>query len=569
MSRLVGLCLIVASLFGVTPLSAQSGDMQVFVFDLPDHLFASRRSAPFDATLPLVAALRSPECAELEDGPIEREQVLELVHELIAPESWEQDGADISLQEKGLLVINRPEVAAQIPAFLAQFESQVSHDCRVQIYRLEKPRESGRLQPEEVVAALKNGATLISALRLSAGRGLEFGAGRNIPFISKYYVEVAQKATVSDPVMAEVRVGLRGNVVARPVPGGGIFVRVGLRDATMVEMKSLKVASQGASILQSPTVDSDTFFGSAVLESGAAFVMSAQHGSRRSTFLIRATHRPATIAADASFGFLPLGAMGFRLGEHPEFQLSASDSSEKALVFVEHEGRVPFSKDSLIESVKRVVDPQWDEIEHNRFDELGSSLYVRHEGKKVSAAATIMARLHRAVIKNVDVDLCLVNLDDEKERAMRLGSAGPDAASLAAHADERFAFSLVTGDRTRSVFGREKLQIRDYDAEIAEASTNLAVKVQTQFEGYALELECAGLSQNQASISGELVVRRAASAVRSFDFEVGGNDWGKTASISATRPVKSGFVLNGAYFRGEWQLVGVQDGVALLIRIRR
>ena len=150
-------------------------------------------------------------------APFEVDFFIDIMRQVIEPETWDSvEGADIQVKNNRLFINNLPRVHKKITPFLAAMRRAADRNLRVEI--LAVPMEKGdtallRNRPRELTDAEANALLdrepLASAtLRCRSGQEVSQRVGREVSYLQDYDVEIAQEATIGDPIRQSVLEGL-------------------------------------------------------------------------------------------------------------------------------------------------------------------------------------------------------------------------------------------------------------------------------------------------------------------------------------------------------------------------
>lgn len=166
----------------------------------PSNLFASRTVTP--------------ELVEYEAcAPAEIDVIMELIRELVAPESWDSiEGADIQPKGSRLLIHTIGAVHAQIPILLNQLRSYLAVQVAVEVVALPVPKEIYALlasRPRELTpedAARLEAVAPLGSIRLVCfdGQQVVQRIGQTRTYLADYKGKIAQSAAIGQPIRAQV-----------------------------------------------------------------------------------------------------------------------------------------------------------------------------------------------------------------------------------------------------------------------------------------------------------------------------------------------------------------------------
>jgi hypothetical protein len=151
---------------------------------------------------------------------LDLDQVIEMLKEA-SPGEWEGEKATISAIRNHLVATNRPEVLNRSAALLAGVEREVL-DARVAEVTVVGIPDAGSLlelplrgaPPPADLAVLASSGTVLTRLTvpLVSSRTGWFLRGTESTMLEDYEVEIAQSASIADPVMRRTFSGITGSI---------------------------------------------------------------------------------------------------------------------------------------------------------------------------------------------------------------------------------------------------------------------------------------------------------------------------------------------------------------------
>ncbi len=187
-----------------------------------------------DAEVPHVDLIPSkfqwPERQEVESNSgLEQDQIAELIRMVIEPETWDSiEGADVTVMNNRILVVNIPRVQKKIAPLLDTLRSELTRELRVEIVAIPMLPEdeallSSRMRDltEDETNRLMAREPLASAsLVCRSGQQVTSQMGAEVNYLRDYEVEIAQEATIGDPLAATAFSGCAVTVRAFLDAGG-------------------------------------------------------------------------------------------------------------------------------------------------------------------------------------------------------------------------------------------------------------------------------------------------------------------------------------------------------------
>jgi len=202
---------------------------------IPDH------PQPLEDLVPSKYQPPAKECPSEPWRWFEIDVLTELIRANVEPESWEAEGAGIELRNTRLFVRTIPRVHEKIAKLLAwcraTLDRRVAVDVAVVPVREGDAallQDASGLTPE-VAARLR--AQALGTVTLAGWEGQRLGgrAGREISYVQDYDVELAEGASIGDPIRGEVFAGCTAQVLACLDGGEGAILECRIELARIAE----------------------------------------------------------------------------------------------------------------------------------------------------------------------------------------------------------------------------------------------------------------------------------------------------------------------------------------------
>ncbi len=343
----------------------------------------------------------------------------------------------------------------------------------------------GRAPQKAVLTALETAAFLAEAPLIFAAEGVgrsdapfALRGGRVLPFVADYSVEVAQKSSISSPVVAHIRLGLRATAAAYSLPNNKVLARVGgVYSEAPEAMRSFPAGDPlRFGEIQSPEPVSTGMSGAAVLESGGSFVAGGTAAG--GVWLVQATRGGGPTGNDLH----PVAGM-----IRNRFELTGLDSGIAGDPFDglftgddgdEGSGASPVAFENLLALC----------ASRFRTGEAGLTLtqsgllVVKGTPEVKDEVGRLLPELAETLLRNCAVELRFGVVDAGK--AAKLAAGTTDAALLPS--GRMFATALA-GERIRLFMGAENAFLSAAEAEIAQESSLLDPIVRVRFQGVVFE----------------------------------------------------------------------------------
>lgn len=474
--------------------NTQAGPLGMFPMSSGLYPWTSERD--FSVDYPAGAALP-------EDGEqlIDPDRILEVIHQLAfarGDDDWE-DRVRIEMHGSNMIVRAAPEELERVRRALAYIEDWARARVALRVYFLQAD-ESASVPTGIVPAAewrrLTQGADGVQVLGSYSGtcvadRTTVIGETNEQAYVSDYDVEVAQSASIADPIETVLRTGRQVVVRAARTTSGRISLEVGLDVVHSEGMRRAAMRAANVGDVEVPELEARRLGFHAVIPDGGAVITS--FGETGSYAVVTAS----TAARQASRGRAGnvREGVGFRLlptrlltGYHVPFRFRPanllddyrrtgtmySDMGD----FSEGEGEEFLAIDSLIELLREnVLRDEGDERE--TFDAHHDTIVGVSSEARLDAVENFLVGLESLRDRNVSIGLSLYHVEGE----------GRDARSLAdREAHVTCQITALHGSGAAVVVGREHAFVKGYDVEIAQSAQIADPAVLHCFSGLALNL---------------------------------------------------------------------------------
>lgn len=226
-------------------------------------------------------------------------ELLDLLSQILGDE-LRREGREMLVEGDGLTVLAPPPLQQQVRAILDGLEQALAGtlSVRVDVLRLavgaSEPTTAALLTEEEaqrlVTSLAGSGAQQrTTTLQLTAGRTAVVDDWRTQTYLGDYDVEIAAGIVAFDPIMTEVRTGVRLALRALALPGGaalsvlqvgatplGLEVREYEASGTMTQAEAPPITLPGPTLLESPVVAQSGFACDTFLPDGKALVLTLE-----------------------------------------------------------------------------------------------------------------------------------------------------------------------------------------------------------------------------------------------------------------------------------------------------
>ena len=574
---LIVTCLLLALV--AAPALAQEPSLAVRSFDGMALLTRSFMETPFDGGLPLRAVYHSGD--DDRDGHflLEPEQLVDLIRENIAYESWDQDGRWLELSSGKIIASNTPEVLSQVAKFIDYVGKAVGRRTVLEIYRLPPTalvngatHELGASETKDILD--QSGVSLVGRMDVPDGPVARLRTGSGTSFIGDYEVEVAESATISDPVRYVAPEGLDFRVRALAGPSGQSLLQIVLRSGSLSKMQTTTSAAPGLGQIQLPTSDSFVASATGLVSSGGSVLLGAGNGRQHEIYLVRASWKAEPQGIIPGLQIVPLGALAAtsmalsapRLGDE---QLSAGPIYPWG---DEVEPRCLIEVDRLIELTKSTVNPAWDEEAHRRIDPLHHRfMVIRAEPEQTRKARAIIERMHATMARNITVEL---RAGIVTSKAARQAAAEGASESLMASLSTQAMTTTIPNHDFRVILGTETAFVKDYDVEIAKNSVAFDPIISTLFSGLVWTGRADPMQDGRIGLAGTMINRTRKNSLERFSVPHPLEDKKSAAVLHIPRAGQSQRQLREVLDRDQWTLLhvaaipGGDESLVVMVRVR-
>lgn len=422
-------------------------------------------------------------------------ELLDLLNQILGDE-LRREGREMLVEGGSLSVLAPAALQQQVRALLEGLEQALAGAATLRLDFLplaEGAPEPATLLGEDeaqklVAAAGAGGAARSLTVELSAGRTAVLEAGRSVPFLFDFDVEIAQGVAVFVPVMAETSTGLRLAVRASAAPGGTALALLvqsselrALRTlgldiegtVTLTDKPPYKI--QGPELLQAPEVDLVSFACDTFLPDGKAlaFTFESVLAGKKSRQLLL-LRRPAGTLSSYLVRAIPgsnrsLVVLDSGLFRGPRFTTEVGLAHEHTTAGL-HSPRV----DSALsfETSGFLID--WLKARFSIWRPFGPWILIVTDPAWDRDAAAQLDRL----VKGLKPRTALT----EASLTLALGSTRPVRARL----------PILEGSQAGLVVGYGRTSITGYSAEVAQSAAVHDPNVGALFDGLACSLSTRG-----------------------------------------------------------------------------
>jgi len=443
------------------------------------------------------------------------EALAEIVRRAVGDARFEAAGRSVVAVRGGLLVRQTPENHERVRRVLALLESAASRRVEVEILLLElAPGATGKiaavLSSEERSALLRDAAVkALGSFTASGpfGARLALGTQRETRILADYDVEIAEDASIADPVVELVRDGLSASVRVLPCGGGALDVEATAEIAALDDpIRSLALDAPRLGRVDLPADTCARAAGTAVVPAGGSLALVARGTAGRTGASLAVIVTPRAVGPDLA----PLRDAQDGATEARVVELGPALYPPRAFQSLPARGVAWIDRSTLFEG--RFSEASDGRVDTNGFEvgegipqELGAgqgddSSFVAPlpgrralllgDGDAAQRTASVVDALLEARRGTIEVTLALVTVPAGAERAVDAG------ALLAAARAERedgayFVVPIVPGDRAAVVLGRESAFVSDYDVEVAQKAQIADPQIAFAFTGAAAEVRAS------------------------------------------------------------------------------
>lgn len=235
----------------------------------------------------VVDTLSSQGFGEIDRRPLEVDVVMDWLRNTVQPESWDQEGVQMSSRASKLVVIQEPAVLDEVARQLTNLRLAIAPRLRVRCVAWRPPEASESMAPtrltvnatKELLRSVASGSLGdvvhdASTVCRSGGR-VRLGVSEWLDYQPDVEAEVAEKASIRDPKVEALALGR--DFWLQPVVGPqqrGIVVTGIVRDRQIAELERRTLTELGPVSLEAARVDQATSAYSVWLEDGGAYRQS-------------------------------------------------------------------------------------------------------------------------------------------------------------------------------------------------------------------------------------------------------------------------------------------------------
>ncbi len=489
-STWIVLSLLLLSSFGAASLAA-GDDVEMRRYDLGALVLPRwNEEAPLlGANAPMYAAA-SAEPPEPE-AYLSADEVVELVRSLVDRASWDElDGAELSVNGATLVARNRGTTLDEVGAFLAALSAAARGGLDLQVQVLSAPTPSWPSAPDGAEQAASG--TLV----------LPFGARRvltdteRVSFVADYDVEIAQGSEIADPIVVTADQGLAVEAVAHPASDGQrALLDLFLQWARYGKSRTMDTGVDEEYLprpyrsdermrngrIELPQYDHVQAHVSTFVGADGTFSVPVVVGGR--TLELRGSvsrfDNPPVPSA-VSVGALAARPFHLRFGIPGEVDRPDRFAPR---AYRETEEPAPLDADSLLEGIRRDVDPEVWESEGVVADRFRGKIFLSAPDRARENARTYVAAREAEALRPVRVDLQVFSTagaipPGPGRQVPREGATLLDAGRL----------ETLSGRAASLLAGNTANYLADYDVEVAQESRIADPIIGQAFDGLVLNL---------------------------------------------------------------------------------
>ncbi len=397
-----------------------------------------------------------------------------------------------SSEEQGLFVLRASEeIHARFARSLRALERESSRAARVRLVALPGSvlRDEGRrvLDPADVAARLRatHGARVFeTVVRLGQTAPIESVARE--AFVMDYDAEVAQGASIADPVIGTLTTGLLGSVRVDGATGGRLLLRMQGRTSRLsdADLPVVDIGSQDAGRVHLPCTIFSACAATAVVPSGGGILVGACEGSD-GVFLVTVTEESLAEEARPE-GLLPaaelllprrrtvlLGPADPRPTDTPgELRVDTGDDDE--------DQSPRLTRNDLIERLRlETRDGDMDDILY-QIAEAGTVICTPGAKGLPARVREVLETAARDRARTITIELRAGHV------AAGAADSQEDAAAIAASLGTCIAATAVAGDDFAAITGSQTAYVKDHDVEIAQDASTGDPVIASVFTGLAV-----------------------------------------------------------------------------------
>ena len=414
----------------------------------------------------------------------------DLIHDVL-DEDWRDASLTVEAVAGFLRVEGDARIHGQVEEILAEVGDHLTRMVELEVFVLPASAiapETGAVLTAAQADALIAAAEPLEHSRKSArlGQRVRLGGEGVVARLYDYDVEVAQKARIADPVITVVRDGIEVGAIARAELDGGILLRAwGRHVEPDPGPRRLTLEHFAGVFLEVPEAVSTLCVGSAVISDGGGLLLG-HDWSPDGFWLIRARHgNPERVETGGGSIFLPLSGLAATplVVPSPWLPKAAPSGGWEQPDPPLHRQLYDAYETAL--SAEDLHDRVQEQVEQN--DPGGSvvlldhTLYVRGSPALLDGSVDTVRELSAALSsETVEIDVRLGLVEPKAAREL-VAMERPEV--LAERLKHRLIGACRLGDTLLVVGGRERLYLKDHDAEIAQASAILDPILGNVFEG--------------------------------------------------------------------------------------
>lgn len=494
---MIALTLLLAA---IAPVGAQEGDLTLRMYDI--SAITAPRFEYFGRSLgvpPMEWAEQ--ESPDSEPSPfLEIDAVADLLRDTVEPESWDEEGADLSVREGGMLLVkNRVHVLEKVENALTAISHASDRRVRLEVTVLEGSKN-------DKPVALESGA-----VEVFPGKATTFRVTKRSRFLVDYDTEIAENSALVRPIVLPVDEGLAIDLVAHPTIGGDRVVVEALTQVGRFErpVPRMKLAEQSAYLLGNldmPVFEHNDAFTSHVVKSGEAFTLSFYENGKLRLVSVKAT----VLGRGAPDWIYDVGAMTsprmrYLAGYHPDLDGDPYTKRRAApLMYRLEEAPGPLGyTEEILDLLTQNVDPWY-------WEEAGSINVFDKGGLVVKAKPEVQERVRRFLLAREKFALKPIGVDVEIRSLAGPVVSGAAKEAPAGSVYARADLATLAGRECCAILGRTRNFVASYHGNVAQSAKISDPVIGQAFEGIVTNLEPRiALDQSTVRLEVGLLIVRA------------------------------------------------------------
>jgi len=479
--------------------AAEEGDMSLRSFDV--SLITAPRYHRLGPVLGATGSTESPSVwIGTEDGEVpepraflDGDMLVELISMTVERASWDMDGASIEFRAGRLLVRNRVHVLDKVQALLGDVEKAASRRVifHVEVFSL-APQAYRGLDGPPTADQLK-GADLLESGSVETWPGVRasFKVTNRVRILKEFDVEIAESASIADPIVETAEEGLAVDLIPHPTSAGDrilveALVQHGTFDQPMRRFTPGDLPHKYLGMMDLPVFRQVSSYSSAMVRAGGALHIPFVSEGRLLLVRIR-----TELKGGATSGtLLDMGAtcrrpreylvgQDFEDADHEQIGLTVprirpSDEPEPPLAEIEE----------LRELLVQYEDPwYWDED-----GEVGvageSLLIVRADPEVLARVKRFLGAREAEVLRTVTVDARVLSV----ETTGPIGEAAAFAPPAGARTRQAGTITTLPGRGAFLMAGNVANFLGDYTVEVAQSAQISDPIVGQSFEGFLMNV---------------------------------------------------------------------------------